>query len=1110
MRSLFHLAFILCTQIILAQSSVLSEGTWFKLGITETGIYKINRNTLDILGVPNNINPSNIQLYGNGFKGVLPQSNAEDRPVDLMENAILIEGGNDGMFDQEDYILFYGIGSDKELWTEDGFEYKKNIYSDTAYYFLRIDGVNGKRIASQSNQAGTATTTVTSFDDFIVFEEDENNLISSGRDWYGERLHSGESQTFSHQINGLNSDLSITVCAISQSSENSFFEISSQGSSIGSIAIDAVPDGPGTTYSIKARQGKETFIFSGNSSFELGIGFEGNASGERGFIDFYFLTFQRELGLYNNETDFRWIGNSGELLRYEIENASEASIWNVTDPVNVFDQQFEVNGSKAIFQSQFISTEEYVVFEDNNNIPAPFPFGSNSNQNLRGSTDFTGLIITHPKFRVEAERLAQFHRDHDNLSINVATTQQVYNEFSSGRQDITALRDYVKYVYENGGRLKYLLLFGDCSYDYKNRINNNTNFVPTYESRESLSPIFSYSSDDYYGFLEEDEGEWVEMSSGDHTLEIGVGRLPTKSKEEARVMVDKIIYYTTSLNTLGKWRSEMIYVGDDGDGNIHASHVENLSELIDTTYAQYNIKKVLLDAFQETSSGKSPQASVALKTGIKNGAFLIIFIGHGNERQWTGEEILTKAGIETLTNRNKLPIFITATCEFGRHDNPIQVSGAEELLLLEQGGGIALLTTSRPVFASTNFRLNQAFHENIFRKESGENLRLGDVIRVTKNEGLEGSINRNFVLLGDPMMMPVYPELDIVLNELETGLDTLSALEKVLLSGRIEENGEVKSDFNGNLVVGVFDVKQTFKTKGQGEGGTPYPYQLRTNALFRGEASVKRGEFSFSFVVPKNISYQYQKGKISLYAWDQDLNLDAGGSSREFVIGGTAIDPVLDDSPPLLRAYMNDPSFVNGGNVGNSPLLIAKVEDENGMTTSRSGIVEGITLTFRGETLNLNEFYTSDIDDYTRGTIVYPLQALEAGTYSASLKVLDTYNNATETTIEFVVLEQPTLFIYNSIAYPNPIESETLFSFEHDRENEDLAILLLVYGSSGNVVSQIDYDISNSQRNIEIRWKAETNSGEILKQGIYYAKMIIKSKLDGATKEITQKLVIVN
>lgn len=1110
MKKILPYLFFLGAQLGVAQSSVLSNGTWFKVGITETGIYKIDLNTLSALGVSSGVNPKKIKIYGNGWKGVLPQSNADERPEDLLENAIFVSGESDNSFDQNDYILFYAIGPDKIDWSDNGFAYEKNFYSDTAYYFLNVSGVNGKRIGSKANLAGVPSTSVTTFNDHLIFEEDVINLISSGRGWYGASLISGESQITNFQIDGLASEIDLTLSAVNQSSEFADFNIIVDGNDVGSIGIGAVPDGPGTTYALKARKGEGVFALPNSATFELEIAFDGNASGERGFVDFYHLTFLRNLKLYNNETDFRWIENTGELIRYEVSNASNASIWNVTDPNDVLLQEFTIQGNKAIFLSQSTETEEFVV-HSGSDFPAPFIFGSVPNQSIRSKVDFDGVIVTNPSFKVEAEQLAQFHRNHDNLNVHVVTTTEVYNEFSSGRQDVSAIRDYVKHMYETGGRLKYLLLFGDCSYDYKDRITNNSNYVPTYESRQSFHPIFSYSSDDYFGFMEENEGEWEETIDGDHTLEIGVGRLPAKSPEEARAMVDKIIYYSTSVNTLGQWRSEMTYVADDGDFNIHNRHVEDLSELIDTTFARLNINKILLDAFVQEASGsseKSPQASATLKTRIKNGTFLVNYIGHGNERLWMEEEILTRSDILELTNRNKLPIFVTATCEFGRYDDPIRVSGAEELLLLEQGGGIALLTTSRPVFASTNFRLNQAFHENIFRTQNGENLRLGDIIRLTKNEGLVGPVNRNFTLLGDPMMLPAFPKLDISINEIGSELDTLSALEEITFTGKIQSNGIVQSDFNGLLSVGIFDIKQSFQTKGQ--ESTPFSYSLRSNALFRGNATVENGMFSFSFVVPKNISYQYKRGKMSLYAWDEENNVDAGGSSRSFVIGGTSENPADDDVPPTVQAFMNDSSFVNGDQVGASPLLIANIEDESGITTTRSGVVQGITLTIDDQVFNLNDFYSAKPNTFKQGTVVYPLQDLNPGSYSAVLKVWDTHNNSSETTLKFTVSDKPILFVYNPVVYPNPVVGSTVFSFEHDREDEDLYVSLLVYSSRGEIVSQRQVLLDNSQRTVEIPWDAATNSGEALKQGIYYSRLIIQSRLDGATKEITQKLVIVN
>lgn len=1091
---------------------MLSSGNWFKIGVTETGIYKVDINTLQALGITtSSIDPRKLKIYGNGIQGALSQENTETRPSDLLENGIHISGEEDGSFDATDFILFYAIGPNKEEWTAAGFEYEKNIYSDTSYYFIKTDGMDRKRIENKLSLNDPSSITVNAFKDHVTFEEDNRNLIFSGRGWYGELITNGSVENFTHQIDGIASDIEINCSVVSQSAEDNSFEVIANGNTVGSISLGKIAVGTGTRYSIKASQNEGTFIMPQNTNIDLGIKFNGNSVNGRGFIDYYTLTFDRNLSLYGNETSFRSLSSEGLVAQYEIENAIGSTIWDITDPVNALAQQFSTVGGKAVFKSQSEILSEFVVF-NGSSFPTPFVFGKIPNQNLRATINLDGIIVVAPEFLNQANQLAQFHRDHDGLFVKVATTREVYNEFSSGRQDVSAIRDYARYIYNNGGQLKYLTLFGDGSYDYKYRVTGNTNFVPTYESRDSFHPIYSHSSDDYFGFLEEDEGEWIESFSGDHTMEIGVGRLPVKTTSEAQTIVDKIIYYSTNPATLGKWRNEITYMADDGDRNVHARHVESLSKLIDTTYAQYNIKKLLLDAFdQEVGATKesSIQTMNALKTQIKNGTFTVNFIGHGSEEKWTDEGVFTIDVIEKLTNKNRLPIFVTATCEFGRYDDPSQFSGSERLLLSSTGGGIALLTTSRPVFANTNFDLNEAFHQNMYKKVNGEFQRLGDIIRVTKNNGLAGPVNRNFTLLGDPMMMPAFPELDIVINELINESDTLSALEKITFTGQIQSNENLHSTFNGKMAVAIYDVEQNFNTKGQ--ESEPYTYQLRSNAIFRGEASVINGLFEFSFVVPKNISYQYKRGKMSLYAWDLENNVDASGSTREVLLGGTSTESSVDTDSPSINMYLNDASFSPGNTVGQSSILIAEVMDQNGITTSSNGVVNGITLTLNGSSYNLNEFYTSNIDSYQKGTITYPIQDLEAGFYTATLKVWDTSNNPSESTIHFRVSDQLELFLFNQKTYPNPVvNGSALFVFEHDREEEDLMVNLLVYDTHGAVVSSKSVLFDNSTRRIEIPWKAQTDGGQPLDNGIYFYRMIIKSKLDGAMKEISQKLVIVN
>ncbi|MEM6642055.1 MAG: type IX secretion system sortase PorU [Bacteroidota bacterium] len=1106
------LAFALVWRLGIAQSSVLATGDWYKIGVTESGMYKISRSTLDALGISNIGDPTEIQLYGNGVKGELPQENSAIRPVDLIENAILVEGQEDGRFDDNDYILFYAVGPHKKSWTTAGFDFSKNIYADTSYYFLRLGTEGGKRIAIRPSLEDDATTLIEEYDDHITFELDERNLISSGRNWLGEIISSGDQFLQQYEIQNISSEINGFFSFASQSPEEATLTISGNSQEAGTLSLESIRTGEGSLYSLKASQAEGFFSLPQAEDFELNLSFQSSGLNARGFLDRYFLTFQRELRQNGPETQFRSVGAVGNKSKYVLQNQNEANlkVWNVSDPTNYFQQEYQQTGQEISFVSSSEEIEEFVSFEAAD-LPTPFVFGAVRNQNLRGDLNYDGLIVAPPQFLSEANRLADFHRKNDGLAVKVVTPRSIYNEFSSGRQDVTAIRDYARLAYTNGN-LKYLLLFGDCSYDYKDRLRVNTNFVPTYESRDSFDPIYSHSSDDYYGFFEANEGFWEESRAGDHTLEIGIGRLPVKTLEESRAVVDKIIYYSTSATTLGNWKHEVTYVADDEDGNVHLRHVEDLSEIIDTTYAAYSLNKLFLDSFDQISNGSeevSPQTAQSLKNKIREGSFVINFIGHGNERVWTEEEVLSNEDIEVLNNRSRLPIFVTATCEFGRYDDPFQVSGAERLLLKADGGAIALLTTSRPVFASTNFPLNQAFHENIFRKVDGSFQRLGDVIRATKNDGLAGAVNRNFTLLGDPMLLPAFPKLDIDLSSFE--LDTISALDQVVISGAVNQEGVLREDFNGTLSVVIHDVEETFRTRGQGTN-IPFPYELRTNAIFRGEATVTDGRFSFSFIAPKNISYQFAKGKISIYAADPTNNLDAAGSSRSFIIGGTNPDPLPDNDPPQINMFMNSPSFSNGGIVGRNALLIANLEDLSGISTASSGVVKGISLEINNERFNLNEFYTAALDDFTKGTIVYPLQDLEPDRYKASLTVWDTHNNAATTSIDFVVSDKNELFVYNELFYPNPIPIDQEFKvrFEHDRQAEDVNVDILIYNGLGETITKQTYLFQNSGREVTISVPMETNGRSRLNQGIYYCRMIISSNFDGATKEITRKLVVSN
>ncbi len=1093
--------------------SVLSNGSWIKIGTTTEGIYKLDQSFIRELGVPASVDPATIKVYNHGFRGMLPQANSVDRPFDPIEIPIAGYGTSDGSLDQNDYFLFYSQGPDKLLLDSLGqVNYEHNLYSDTLYFLLTYDGEPGKRITNATARTSAAESRDT-YQKLIRHEIDEYNQLQSGRIWVSMGVtNSNPLMNFNYDVANNTGRLNIWTSFSAESLSPCFFDIEVNGNLIGQVEIDSVT---GATYSQKQKYSKDFFSSTINgSSLDLKLRYNSPASNSIGFLDYFIL------GLESTFADKQNIIHSSPGKQYNWTIGDNNEVWDVTNLNDIT----RLPVSNGVVTN---SSDEYVlaVFKGSD-FPTPVNFGSISNQNIKGLASSEAIIVTHPKFLSQARKLAAFHESYDGMSVGLVTTYQVYNEFNSGGQDISAIRDFFKYCYDQGGNLKYVLLFGDASYDYKYILPNNTNYVPIYESRESAHNIFSHSSDDYYGFMEDDEGEWsegklrnntvfFEEPYQDHTLEIGVGRLPAKTQEEADNMVAKIIRYKTAQQALGKWRQQIAYLVDDGDRNEHIRQAESFSSIIDKDYSQYSIKKLYLDRYnQDVEPGPdSPVSSDVINT-IKDGVLMFNYIGHGNYLQLTHrtELAIDLNIIRGLSNRHKLPLFVTATCEFGQYDNPIRDSGAELLLSSANGGAIALITTTRPVYAHTNEPVNIAIHENLFRKVDGAYPRLGDVIRHAKNESLSGPINRNFALLGDPMLRLNYPEHDIILDQFQSEQDTLSALEVFTLSGKVQDGDILVEDFTGTATVTIWDIPQSKTTLG--DESDPYTFEEQTNALYRGEFSVVNGTFNAEIILPKNISYKYQQGKITIYASNQVGFTDASYSSRNFVLGGTTSQLVNDQTPPEISLYLNEPSFKSGHTVGANSLFIAELSDQNGINISNNGFGDGITLQLNNdEPIPLNEFYTAELDTYKKGHVVFPLQNLSPGKYTAKLKVSDTYNNFSEKTVEFYVSDQPTLKLFNAMNYPNPVSSDglTTFSFEHDREDEQLEINLMLYNLHGQMVNQLDYTVDSSSRKIDYLTMRMSNfQGSGLDKGIYLYRLKVTSTLDDATNEIVKRLVIIN
>lgn len=1113
-----------------SQNSVLSEGQWYRLSVAEEGVYRLDHQFLTQMGIdPSSVDPRKIQIYGNGG-GILPQANNAPRPVDLIENPVLVVGEADGKFDPEDYIVFYAQGPDSYHYDENGeLHYERNIYSDENFYFFTIGKENGIRVADLQDE-GHGFPKVSRYNAFSHYEKEAYNILSSGREWYSEKLDSSPVQTYNFSFPGIipDMDVKVTSSVMAQSFAPSKFIVKLNGSNLGEHEVEAIPDFREGLYrySVKGRDDTRTFTAGDNVTENLSVEvtYEKNNSGRSvGYVNS--LTVEAECTLHLREGFI--IFRSLSSLQHPASTfqltvpANDVMIWDITSPTAPASQTFSLSGNVALFGAATDTLRQFIAFNPSQ-LQAPVFKDVVENQNLRGMSTPELLIITHPDLQSEAQRLADFRASNDHLDATVVTVQKIYNEFSSGRPDVTALRDFVRHLYEKSSRLKYLLLLGKGSYDYKNILKGNANLVPIYESRNSLHPLDTYGSDDYYGFLEDDEGEWEEKQGGNHTLDIGIGRIPVTNAADAKAVVDKLIRYSIHENGYGAWRNKVLFVADDGDNNIHVKQSDDLSVLVDTAFSNFNYSKLYLDAYPQESSPSgetSPRASDALNKAVDNGTLVVNFTGHGGESGWMQEDILDIFMINRWNNRDRLPLFVTATCEFGRHDNPAVVSGGEIVVTNPKGGGIAIISTCRPVYSSSNFELTKAFYREVFRKQDGEHLRLGDIIRTTKNNSIDKAVdvnqvgNRNFALLGDPSLRLAYPEKQIILkavNDNPPGADTLTALSTVSVSGEIRNaDGSTDTGFNGEVEVVVYDKQTTLTTLGN--ENAKYSYKSRENAVFRGTASVADGQFDLSFIVPKNISYNPGAGKISFYAIDEQQQADATGATTDIIFGGSSKGGVSDSSGPDITLHIGD-TVDNSGVTGANTLLIAKISDESGINISGYGVGNNITATLDGEeTFILNEYYTASKDTYKRGLLLFPLNDLSKGKHTLTVKAWDTHNNSGEAVIEFVVADPAGLSIINFVSYPNPFFDNTTLAFEHNRAGEDLQVNLQVISRHGEAVQSLDFEVIDSSSRVELySWDGTNSFGKKLNRGIYIFKISVRSMTDGAKNQKYQKVIFIN
>jgi hypothetical protein len=1152
----------------IASDSPLSSGNWYKIPIRENNIYQLNRSYLQELGLDiDNIDPKKIQIWGtNGYQ--LPELNGATRPT-FSEIPIIVEGESDNSFDSNDRVLFYGNSPHHVTRNQDTYIHNLHPYSDVKYVFLTVGNTNGIRLtpANESLSGGIITTT---FNDFVWKDEElvkPEQGFKSGRYWLGQSIPSSQSNVpvtiFRDTLTGVSSSLDVRVTSrlyarsealitfdldlndidLAEGSTSSLSSFNSDFGYSGNQGPAASPFNINNTITVPVN----------NGILDLKASITHRQQNSIAFVDWVRLTFQRTLLAEDDRLVFYTLNEAvaAEEVTYRLQGFNSSPyVLDVTDPENPImlsntesGNNYDVNyyqntGRTLIAQSIFPEPEMGA------------PIGS---QNITGLTSYPNyIIVTSDDLKDAASELAEY-RSQQGLATILVTQEQIFNAFSSGTKDPTAIRDYVKFLLDRAvsdgqNEPEYLLLFGDTTYDTKGITPNSLlNHILTYESRESVNRIGTFGTDDYFGYLDDNEGDFgTGTTSNSFLMDIGVGRITAQNSNEASNYIDKIKRYEAQSNS-GDWQNLFTFVADDdfpesSDGDIHTKNADNSAEMMSLNEPGIRLNKIYELSYQPEITGAGRQIPEATKdfiSSINNGTLVLNYSGHGNEQTLSDEELFLSEYIPNLINTDKLCVLVTATCQFGRYDDSSDQSGAERIVSANNGGAIAAFTTTRVVFtssgisASNNTGLNVALSQSMSERNSdGVPKKLGDLMRETKNSVIGfGSTrvgssinNKKFILIGDPATPFKLPSKKISLTSIN-GIDvlnqdttvTLRALDQITISGRVEGTAnQIDNSFNGQAILSVFDAKRSVSLPDR-----EWPcslngdctYSVETDLLFKGKVSVENGLFSQTFIIPKDISSSTENGRVVLYA--NGSNNYAGGSYSDISFDGVNPNAVNDGTGPSMNIFLNDEKFVNGNLVSDSPTLIVEIEDNSGINTTGTGVGHEIIATIDTkptQTFILNEFYEGNLNDFTGGRIEYPLDQLPEGSYTLKVRAWDVHNNPNEKEIFFEVAPQNELSVRNVFNYPNPMNNKTQFTFEHNQPGNPLDVSIQIYTLSGKPIQHIKQEsliTNNSYANIP--WNGRDRDNDRLGNGTYIYVLRVTAETPEGKQSIEkiEKLVII-
>lgn len=1087
-----------------ASESVLNSGKWVKIQVAEDGIYKLTAADLKKMGFSN---LDKVAVYGYGG-WPLDEDFSTTYIDDVPEVAV---------WRSADYLLFYGKGPRKWEYSssDKSFIHTNNPYSNYGYYFVSEKETTGRTMEKAASAAG-ATLQVTTFDDYVLHEEELVSVNSSGRELYGESFTSTLSRDFTISVPGITNDEGkATLSFISRGNGTITMNVDGNALISGSVSV------PSDEYEVARELYRErAWMADKGETVKVNIGY-GTTGHKNVHLNYFRLQMKRQLKVYDNYTFFRSLSARGNASRFVIQGADASTlVFDVTDGVNPQQMETSLNGTELSFSiPASASLREFVVVKPSQ-IKAPVTVGEVANQNLHALPQQDMIIIAQPNFTTQAERLAEAHRTKDNLTVRVVTPESIYNEFSSGTPDATAYRRFMKMFYDRktseADAPKYLLLFGDGSFDNRKLTSawksvDMSNMLLTYQTENSLSSQ-SYVIDDYFGFLDDADNK---KSLQNKKLCLGIGRFPIRTVEQATQMVDKVISYMENKNT-GSWKNNLCFMADDGsntDGFMteHMEFADQLAGYVESEHPEFLVNKLYYDAYKkDMTAGTYPDVRSGLQKLLKDGLLLFNYTGHGGTTALSDEKVLTQTDINQFTYTH-LPVWVTATCDFTRFDD-LNTSAGEDVFLNKSSGGIALFTTVRVAYSRPNFPINDNVIRNLFERNNGRRRTLGEVMQATKNT-LSSVYKLGFCLIGDPAVKMAYPEFGMKVTtvngqSVDGNSISFKALEKITVEGEVlDASGQLVTDFTGIVNPTVKDSKVTVTClKNSNKDDSPaFTFTDYPNTIFIGNDSVRNGKFSFTFTVPKDISYSNLQGKMNLYAVDTESGNEAQGNFDNFIVGGTSDTAETDTIGPEIRAlYLNDTTFVDGGQVNTTPYFVAELWDKSGVNITGSSVGHDMMLVIDESTVlsyNLNSYYELLLGEDGTGIVKFPIPALEPGKHTAEFWVWDILNNSTVRTFTFEVVEGLKPFLFDVIATPGIAREQVTFHLMHNRPESRMRVGIMVYDLAGRQLwKHEESGTSGLFENYTVSWDL-TSGGARMRPGVYiYRAAISTDNSKDATK----------